>query len=305
MFPSQRSSAIWLVVTAFIRSFRRPDEPGHYKRYQERPWLWLMPLVLAILHVQSAYADLHFPQVTADLGQVRGATMLAHRFTFTNSGPDAVEIIETRPTCGCSTSSLEKRSYQPGESGTLVLEINTLSQPAGNNTWGVHVHYRVGEQMRETLLCVTGHVIKDVTVQPAAMTVQTDAALAHEIVITDIRPRPLSITAVDTTCSWLKAQPLAVGHDASGHWLGKVRVAIAADCPEGRHNERVDIFTDDPDYRDLRIPVTIVKRAGTAHHGHAKRSNSDRPARPADLFPNCPDPRQGRRGRRHRPCCCR
>ena len=138
---------------------------------------------------------------------------------------------------------------------------------------------------------VTGRVIKDVTVQPAAMTVHTDTAVGHEIVITDMRPRSLSITAVDTSSSWLKAHLLEAGRDASGHWIRKVRVELAADCPEGRHDELVDIFTDDPDHRDLRVPVTIVKRAPPAHHCHAKRSNFNRAARPADRFSNCPDPR--------------
>ena len=131
-----------------------------------RPWLWLIPLVLANLYVQPAYADLHLPQITADAGVVQGGTLLSQRFSFTNSGPDTVEITETRPTCGCMTLRLEKRSYQPGESGALVLEINTLSQPAGSNAWGVYVHYRVGGQMRETVMHITGRVIKDIPFSP-------------------------------------------------------------------------------------------------------------------------------------------
>ena len=61
------------------------------------------------------------------------------------------------------------------------------------------------------------------------MTVHTDAAVGHEIVITDMRPRSLSITAVDTSSSWLKAHPLEAGRDASGHSMRKVRVEIAAE----------------------------------------------------------------------------
>jgi hypothetical protein len=36
-----------------------------------------------------------------------------------------------------------------------------------------------------------------------------------------------------------------------------IDVQLAADCPAGRHAETVAIVTDDPDYREIRLPVTI------------------------------------------------
>src|SRR5262249_51099344 len=40
-----------------------------------------------------------------------------------------------------------------------------------------------------------------------------------------------------------------------------ISVEVAADYPEGRHEEVLDIYTDDAGYRDLKVPVTIVKRS--------------------------------------------
>src|SRR5205823_2617155 len=78
-----------------------------------------------------ARADLRFAQPIASAGEVRTGIPLAHRFTYVNEGPEAVEITETRGSCGCLTPRLAQRVLQPGETGTLVLEVNTLSQDAG------------------------------------------------------------------------------------------------------------------------------------------------------------------------------
>lgn len=42
-------------------------------------------------------------------------------FGFTNDSDSAIEVLEVRPTCGCTVAELEKKVYQPGEYG----EINT------------------------------------------------------------------------------------------------------------------------------------------------------------------------------------
>jgi hypothetical protein len=34
---------------------------------------------------------------------------------------------------------------------------------------------------------------------------------------------------------------------------------VALDCPEGQFAESVTIATDDPDYREIKVPVTIIR----------------------------------------------
>src|SRR5437588_2843981 len=89
-------------------------------------------LALALAGLTAdARADLHFPETAADAGQVYTGKELAHTFAFVNRGPEAVEVVEARASCGCLTPRLEKRVYQPGERGELRLEVNTFTQPAG------------------------------------------------------------------------------------------------------------------------------------------------------------------------------
>jgi hypothetical protein len=48
--------------------------------------------------------------------------------------------------------------------------------------------------------------------------------------------------------------------DAAGHRLCKIQLTVGGDYPVGRHEETVDLVTDDAAYRTLKVPVTIVKR---------------------------------------------
>ena len=236
-------------------STRRPCDPD------KRRILCEVTLLLLVLPGAAARADLHFPQPVADLGEVRGGTPLTHRFTFINQSPDAVEITNAQASCGCLTPRVAKNILQPGETGALLLEVHTLNQPAGPRNWNVRLSYRSGNQLYEMTLLLSAHIVTEITVQPAALTVFVDSTVGHEIVLTDLRLKPLAIAGVRTSSPALKTRVTEQFQDGFGHWVRKISLEVAADYPEGRHDEAVDILTDDPTYRDLKVPVTIVKRS--------------------------------------------
>src|SRR5262245_9575878 len=78
-------------------------------------------------------ADLHFPEPLVKLGEACTGTPLRQLFTFTNHGPNTVSIYRLEAACGCMTPRLDRQVYRSGESGSFVLEVNTLTQPAGPN----------------------------------------------------------------------------------------------------------------------------------------------------------------------------
>src|SRR5207247_7973875 len=41
----------------------------------------------------------------------------------------------------------------------------------------------------------------------------------------------------------------------------RVALEVTDQLPEGKHEVVLSIFTDDPIYRELRVPVTVVKRS--------------------------------------------
>ena len=141
-----------------------------------------------------------------------------------------------------------------------MLEVQTLSQSAGAHTWRLQVSYRDGGETRETELLLSGRIVTEVTAQPAALTLFTGGAVAHAITLTDLREKPLSVVAVNASSPHLRGTVTQTAADEAGHRRVTIAVALDADCPEGRCEETIAVVTDDPDYRELTVPVTIVKR---------------------------------------------
>src|SRR5262249_22627810 len=208
----------------------------------------------------AARADLRFLGPVVDVGEVRSGVPLSHPFAFVNDGPGVAEITEVRPGCGCLMPRLPQRRVGPGEHGVVHADLNTLGQSAGPHTWRLHVRYRCGPAEGEAELTVTARVVTEVTVQPAALTVFAGGAVSQEVVLTELRPQPLTVTEVRASSPRPQCRRGEPGRDALGNWCRAVQVAVAEDCPEGRHDEFLDLYTTDPSYRHLRVPVTVVKR---------------------------------------------
>jgi hypothetical protein len=207
----------------------------------------------------SAWADLHFENAKANIGEVRASLPLEHRFTFVNSGTSPIEIVETRPSCGCLKPQLGQRVFAPGEHGVIPLVIHTLGQPAGPHDWELTLIYRDGETLKRQTLQLSAQVKTDVCVQPASLTVVARGPISHDIQLADMRAAPLKIVRVETTSPGIEAvaQPLVAGD--FGGFVGKIQIRVTNAMPEGRHEETIVIYTDDPVYGELRVPVTVVK----------------------------------------------
>jgi hypothetical protein len=65
---------------------------------------------------------------------------------------------------------------------------------------------------------------------------------------------------VRATSPKITASVVEEARDAAGHMVRTIRLDVADDLPEGRHEEMLAIYTDDPTYRDLKVPVTVIRR---------------------------------------------
>jgi len=221
----------------------------------------LASLVFALaLAPTAARADLRFTQVRADRGEVKSGPSLVERFSFVNAGPGVIDILDTRTSCGCLKPRFSKRQFQPDEEGWVELEVHTLSQPAGPNSWRLDMTYRDGSETRDAALILSARLSADIRVEPASLSISTDQKASHEICITDLRPKAMNVTAVDTSSPHLKATLLAPCRDMAGRAVRIIKLELAADFPEGKREEVLGIHTDDPAYRDLKVPINVTKR---------------------------------------------
>ena len=219
-----------------------------------------VPMIL-LLRTALVRGELQCTSSVVDKGEVRSGLALAHRFTVINRGSEPVEITDVHPSCGCLAPKLEKRRLQPGESTQLMLEINTLTQPAGINSWRVTLRYRSGTVEQELPLYINARIVTEISVEPPSLAIYTDSSIGHEIVVIDRRTEPLIVRAVPTSSPHVRTHLGALQRDAAGHWRRAIQVEVLEECPEGTHQETLRICTSDPLYSELKVPFTIVKRA--------------------------------------------
>jgi hypothetical protein len=201
-----------------------------------------------------ASAQLRFSQPTADLGELRGGLVYQHRFDFANDSASPIEITDVRLGCGCLSPVLDKRKLQPGEKGSLLMHVRTLGQPEGARTWQAHVQYRAGNKEHETTLIVAAKIRNEITVEPSIVGMTIETTLKQDVTILDRRPIPLKVTNVLASSPAIKVnvQPLAGG--------ARVTLEVSgAALTRARQEETLNIYTDDPHYRHLQVPITLTK----------------------------------------------
>ncbi len=214
----------------------------------------LVPTFLLATCTPTVQAELRILDPVVNLGKVRGGAPLTHQFHFVNDGPEAVGLLEVRTSCGCLSPRLTIGSLAAGARGVLPMFIRSLGQPAGPHTWTAQLRYRLGHKEMEAALQVSADIVNEITIQPASLVLFTSSELAQDILLTDSRPQPLVVQTVCSSSHGLKAELL---RQEGG--VIRLRVAATDAFSPGRHDETLTVYTNDPLYSHLMMPVTVVK----------------------------------------------
>jgi hypothetical protein len=213
-------------------------------------------------------AGLHCPAPTAAKGGVKAGPPLVHAFELVNTTAGTVTVTKVEAGCGCLRQSLGTNVLKPGEKTQLTLEVNTLTQPDGPNRWQAVVSYQVevpgaAAKAGELALQVTAALSRDVVVNPPQLALSTAGAASQAISLSDRRAKPLTVVKAAASSPHLSAE-VAPAAGAAGGRTQSVVVRLAANAPAGHRDEVVVLYTDDPAYPELRVPVRVLKRAAGA-----------------------------------------
>jgi hypothetical protein len=218
-------------------------------------------LLLALAVVPGQTPALVCENAVVDRGSLRGGPTIKQSFTVVNRGSGDVAIVHAQPSCGCLAPNFSKRTLTPGQSATVEIQIGTLTQPEGDNLWTVRLFYRTASSEVDNVLDlqVKAKLTREVGIEPAALRLAGKPGLAHQLTLTDRRAKPFEITRIVPSSDRLIAAADAGWQKATDGWVRTIHVAISATCPSGRQDEAVQIFSSDPDYRELRVPITVVR----------------------------------------------
>ena len=165
----------------------------------------------------------------------------------------------------CFRHVLTEKEIAAGKSSELTVGINLLTQPEGANSWKMVIRYRVASDppvSGERIVQIAAKVKKDVSVEPVAMMLLSEKEITGTLTVFDRRGKPLTITAARVGLKDVRTE-VKPATDANGRRSQQIAITVAEACAAGQHADEICIDTDDPEYRELRIPLRVIKKSET------------------------------------------
>lgn len=71
---------------------------------------------------------IYFPETQHDFGKVNSGDKVNYTFRFVNKGESSLIIKDIKTSCGCTAALLSLDNLQPGQEGTLMVELDTKNR---------------------------------------------------------------------------------------------------------------------------------------------------------------------------------
>ena len=229
-------------------------------------------------------AALAFTQRLVDLGTVAPSEEVLAHFDFINRGEEAVKILELVPSCGCLQPTMSRKLYYPGQAGHFELRVQTANQTAGQKEYHVTVKYADPEPQEVDLTFRVNLPENQVFIRPRALAIYqlSDQPMREKVEIVDRRGKSLNIVRVDCTRSQVAQVEMGESDvDDNGHARNRLWVNVPGNLPEAKVHAMIRVYTDDPDYRMLRVPLIIESRRPQSMAGNSPSAVHDPHVRPA------------------------
>jgi len=98
-----------------------------YVRRRMAQFAMLMSLIIPSIHLCSG-AALSWKELVLERTSDEGASSLEVTYRFRNTSQSPVRIVSVETSCGCTTATLKKADYSPGESGELNVVFNLVGR---------------------------------------------------------------------------------------------------------------------------------------------------------------------------------
>jgi hypothetical protein len=85
------------------------------------------PLTLISTDVPVEGPRIQFAAREHDFGEIQAGVSLKHTFVYTNTGQATLEILQVRPSCGCTTAGDWEKRIAPGATGTIPIQFNSAN----------------------------------------------------------------------------------------------------------------------------------------------------------------------------------
>jgi hypothetical protein len=201
-----------------------------------------VPVLLFFLClVTSVSAQLKWDKPQQTLIPQPGEKTITAKFGFTNVGQSPITIVDVHPSCGCTTATLAKKEYAPGESGEIEAKLNFAGHVGHQEKW-IYVTTNVSGA-EPALLSLAVDIPPEVTIQPEFVMWRVGDPLESKtirVVIPDGIPTKLVAAQADSPTMQVRLQEVRAGKEwevkvtpTSTREPVKAVVTIRSDYPAG------------------------------------------------------------------------
>jgi hypothetical protein len=157
---------------------------------------------------------------------------------------------------------LDKREIGPGESGQFFVHVSTAGEQPGPREYTITVEYEDPEPRSVVLTFSLVLPPRQIYVTPRALLIYVfdEKPAEKEIVVSDNRITPGTVTAVETSSGFLSAQIEGAELDHEGVKKTRIEVKVSP-VSLGRHQGVVKINTDDPNFPVINVPVHVHRQS--------------------------------------------
>src|ERR1035441_7803210 len=74
---------------------------------------------------------MQFAMPVYDFGKMRAGDPIKYTFVFTNTGDQSLILTAVQPQCGCTTAGEWTKQVEPGQTGSIPIQVNTLGYNGG------------------------------------------------------------------------------------------------------------------------------------------------------------------------------
>jgi len=140
-----------------------------------------------------------FEKIVHDFGEVAPRTKKTCEFKFTNTGNSLLKIIKIERCCGVNTK-LDKKQYEPTDSGTITVEYNASS---GTGLVNRQLYVVSNDKINpKAALTIKAKIVPKISYEPQGrlgLLIKDEPISYPEITITSLDGKPFAIKEIKTT----------------------------------------------------------------------------------------------------------
>jgi hypothetical protein len=216
----------------------------------------LAGLVAAAPAAAATWADSMFDELSKDFGSVARGPVQTHAFRVVNNTKQPVNISSIRVSCGCTSASAVKSLLNPGEETAIVARMDT-SRFIGVKSVTIFVQFD-RPTFEEVRLWVQANARNDFSVSPDGLAFgevkrASSPSLSNTITFYGSQTK---ITEVKSESNYVRTSVKEV-KGADGQPAYELTAKLREDTPIGKWYTDVWVKTNNPEYPQIRVPLTM------------------------------------------------